>query len=737
MRELESIKEEGDIDRHEWSKEIEDMMERYKSYTDQTENGENGKTPQFWMTYTKVHHLYHELDRAIRVGNLEDFTACLYEVSTYCFAFNKVNYSRWILRYHNNLLQIKETHPEVYEEFKKGWFAIQQTKKPFSKGDIDLRLEQTINADAASQRTGISAMTNSICARQRWAESQFMRVSVMSSLLEEYGMTRKEDISAHLQSHTITSDNKHLTKVMEQVKETQDPFDTSLDPTRLYNIGNGKAVNYEVEDFLLNIKSIGEEAREKFLLSCIEDPKRFEEKIPQVKIRTFASLPEKQKVVTKDGKEAVCLMRDMFGTLLFLSMERDVAMEEVLKYPLAKVPLSLSHADGSKLSTPKSKLTTTLEISAIEGSPESIDVTIVDASFYLHLLTNVPDTYGKIAEKIMIQLMRIKSPEIHFVWDKWLQPSIKDTERCTRGDTQATYQVTGTLQRRTQDWMKLLRSSSFKTSLNKFLLEAWSSCKFKEIIGDKILYTNEGDHCYIFYTDQEKVVKEKVPELNCNHQEADNRMFYHLCNLLRLEDVKNVVIRTSDTDCLVIGLANLQYSLEAGIEVWLEVGTASKNTIRYINLNSIFANIGASVCAALPGFHAFTGCDYTASFSRKGKVRPLKLLMSDLKAQKASKAISAEGPITQETITAINKFTCKMYGNKKISDVDELRFDVFARKYNLKIDKNLAAVKKLEASALPPCKKVLLQKIKRTHFIATMWMSASRLALIYDADIQI
>ena len=119
------------------------------------------------MRYAKVHHLYHELDRAIRVGNIDDFTSSLFEVAAYCFAFNKVNYSRWILRYHNNLLQIKETHPEVYEEFQKGWFAIQQTKNPFSKGDIDLRLEQTINADAARQRTGISAITNSIGARQR------------------------------------------------------------------------------------------------------------------------------------------------------------------------------------------------------------------------------------------------------------------------------------------------------------------------------------------------------------------------------------------------------------------------------------------------------------------------------------------------------------------------------------------------------------------------------------------
>ena len=55
---------------------------------------------------------------------------------------------------------------EVYNEFKKGWFAIKRTEKPFLAIPIDLPLEQTINADAASQNIGISSMTNSTAARQ-------------------------------------------------------------------------------------------------------------------------------------------------------------------------------------------------------------------------------------------------------------------------------------------------------------------------------------------------------------------------------------------------------------------------------------------------------------------------------------------------------------------------------------------------------------------------------------------
>ena len=41
-------------------------------------------------------------------------------------------------------------------------------------------------------------MTNLISARQRWAHSHFIRTSIISNILEESGMTRKEDVSHHL-----------------------------------------------------------------------------------------------------------------------------------------------------------------------------------------------------------------------------------------------------------------------------------------------------------------------------------------------------------------------------------------------------------------------------------------------------------------------------------------------------------------------------------------------------------
>lgn len=50
---------------------------------------------------------------------------------------------------------------------------------------IDLTLEQTINADAACQRTGISAITNSFLAKERWAKNHFNSISIISHVFDE------------------------------------------------------------------------------------------------------------------------------------------------------------------------------------------------------------------------------------------------------------------------------------------------------------------------------------------------------------------------------------------------------------------------------------------------------------------------------------------------------------------------------------------------------------------------
>lgn len=56
----------------------------------------------------------------------------------------------------------------------------------------------------------------------------------------------------------------------------------------------------------------------------------------------------------------------------------------------------------------------------------------------------------------------------------------------------------------------------------------------------------------------------------------------------------------------------------------METGQISNNSLRYINLTKIHDYLGST--QALPAFHAFSGCDYEASFYGKGKKTPFTIL---------------------------------------------------------------------------------------------------------------
>ena len=69
-----------------------------------------------------------------------------------------------------------------------------------------------------------------------------------------------------------------------------------------------------------------------------------------------------------------------------------IDLEKVLEFPLTAVPLSLAHTDGSMNTTDKSKLMHKLEKMVSDECAPSIlstkpDVTIIDATFFLHTQT--------------------------------------------------------------------------------------------------------------------------------------------------------------------------------------------------------------------------------------------------------------------------------------------------------------------------------------------------------------
>ena len=158
------------------SKELMTLIDDYNKFKENTRKGLNGLTAQYWMIYVELVDLYHNFSCGTRSGNIELYVHSLELITDIFFCSNLSNYSRWSVRLHDNLLKIEETHPSLAREIRCGRFGVKRTSKNFSRMPIDLTLEQTINADAASQRTGILSITNSVSARKRWVQSHFLRI---------------------------------------------------------------------------------------------------------------------------------------------------------------------------------------------------------------------------------------------------------------------------------------------------------------------------------------------------------------------------------------------------------------------------------------------------------------------------------------------------------------------------------------------------------------------------------
>ena len=138
----------------------------------------------------------------------------------------------------------------------------------------------------------------------------------------------------------------------------------------------------------------------------------------------------------KEKTEAVAMVRDLFGSVLFLSLQRNVDMAEVFWYPLTPFPLSFCHTDGTILNSPKANLLTELESRVKSEAPNKIDAAVLDGMFFLHLLVDPPKTFKQIAVYLLRKMFNgFNCKNIHLVFDKVVSPSIMDLERNKRSST--------------------------------------------------------------------------------------------------------------------------------------------------------------------------------------------------------------------------------------------------------------------------------------------------------------
>lgn len=707
------------------------ILSKYEDFRRKTLNGDHGSTPKFYLTYVEMVNSYFLFDRSIRTGDIDLYKYTLPLITNLFFVFNHQNYARYLTLYHCNLENVEQSHPGMNVVV-----GIKRTNKPFSRREVDFTVESTINADAAKRSTGIACMKNSISARQRWSKSHALRTEIISHVLAEVLMKKREEFTNDLRKSKIEKSQLQIQQFEGSINNSLNPFSSSLKDNLLYNISNGQSASHEVHKFLMNVVEIGEEQRKKFLEQCASNPHRFEQSIQRNVIHTFKA---KKIVKRQHGKVTeVKLHRDLFGRLLGISLQQNVDIEKVLEYPLTPVPLSLCHMDGTINKTDKSKLVKPLidRENIVESIPKELDVVIIDGFFYLYTLRDIPSTFGGISYNLLRNLTNHVATEIHVIFDTYPTPSIKDYEHSIRDNLRNDdFVIEGPHTKRPANFVAELKNIKFKQALVQFLVKDWSTQDKATLIKPTQKVFLNYQLCHSYRKVAESVVSEVSEKYTCSaHEEADTKIVYHVC---AVGSNTNILIKCSDTDILVILLSNIkqihvnvgenQFNVDR--KIWMQLGTG--NHVKNIDVCAVYRNLGENLCSSLAAFHAFTGCDFNPAFYRKGKNRPFKVLEKSGKFQDAfikmgHNMFVGDPLLMEQTFNVLQEYVCVLYNVKARKTVNEARCIIFERIFTPK-SSNEAFKKtamKLEATSFPPCFRELEQHLKRSTYIAQIWCNA-------------
>lgn len=87
------------------------------------------------------------------------------------------------------------------------------------------------------------------------------------------------------------------------------------------------------------------------------------------------------------------------------------------------------------------------------------------------------------------------------------------------------------------------------------------------------------------------------------------------------------------------------------------------------------------MCEVLHAVHAFSGCDYTSAFMRKGKVMFYEKVESCIEYQSLFAELGEHLHVTDGLIDKMERFVCDMYNKPKIAKLTEARYALFRQKY--------------------------------------------------------
>ena len=374
-------------------------------------------TAKHWIdNLVKPLFLCLQFIRAEREGEWLLHLSAVRDMIPYFFAAGHQNYARYASYYLCNMESLPE---EVFERFMKGEHVMRHQEGFWNGIWSDMFIETTLMRYGKGPG-GIVGVTLKPTVVKKWANSLHIKTQIMADLdeMRERSTPKSQDFHKEESKGRIESDETDRSGIRKTLEKCIDPFKKDLDG--LVNIFSGFIAKDEV-DVHKSIE-IGKRQHSDFVNSL---PEGFHNKISS-KIITMKSA----KNSVQSGELKIFNTEVIYSRVMCLLSIGRVDLEEVLRFELSPIPLSLFQKNGEmRPPTAKSDLKEALKVTSSQRNQTKPEVIIVDGCAKFWSVEwpkggTVRDLAYKMFQYVTSKLSNEKA-DVFLVFDRYFKYSIK------------------------------------------------------------------------------------------------------------------------------------------------------------------------------------------------------------------------------------------------------------------------------------------------------------------------
>ena len=296
------------------------------------------KTHQFWLKYLEMTEMMLLYLHAEREGVWQKHISVRSSIAKIIVAADHNKYTKVIVTYLEEMRNLPETAPEVYDEFNKGNFIVKRSANRFNGIWTDMALEcfQNCDANGRSGQAGLKGITLNAQTQEKWFITLPFAAAVSGALKSMLQLDNSDNMH-HEDSTAIHEREKSSRDAMIGIVNTEmlNPF-TYSDTSELLNIDNGLWATEKVSHDLLHVEETGQTALGEYLGT---------RKLLKLNLKTFADIEKPPKV--DKSKSKTTELTDELQVLKRALLEKHKSedngtLKQLLQYEIRKYPPSLA-----------------------------------------------------------------------------------------------------------------------------------------------------------------------------------------------------------------------------------------------------------------------------------------------------------------------------------------------------------------------------------------------------------